>query len=133
MENYSLFFCYSKYIHIYINFAFYVKYVYYIYIVVIWVAGMKRTLWGQGVARYSNEEIVSRLEDDCEVITNLLAGRRKGEFLFGSPKPNTIDAALYAHLTALFKEWDGNYIINTNTKTPTIEAYLSDVNSFVNL
>ena len=42
---------------------------------VIWAAGMRGNLWAQGTGRFSEEEIVARLEADCAVISELLKGR----------------------------------------------------------
>lgn len=94
---------------------------------VVWVSGMRNTLWAQGTGRLTEDEVVARIEADCAAITSLLNDRSRGRFLFNSVTPNAIDATLFAHLSALLKDWDGNWALTPRTATGPILSYLSDV------
>lgn len=94
---------------------------------VVWVSGMRNTLWAQGTGRFTEDEVVARIEADCAAITALLNERSRGRFLFNSVTPNPIDATLFSHLSALLKEWDGNWALTPRTATGPILSYLSDM------
>ena len=38
---------------------------------VVWISGMKAVLWGQGTGRYSEAEVITRLEADCTAISQV--------------------------------------------------------------
>ena len=94
---------------------------------IVWAAGMRGTLWSQGTGRYTEAELLARLEADCAVISTLLSSREAGRFLFNSETPHAIDAVAFAHLGALLKDWPGNWARTPRTATLPILAYLADV------
>ncbi len=84
---------------------------------------------GQGVGRYTQLELITRLTADCAALSVILATRQPNNFMFNSPNPHAIDACVYAHLSALFHPWDGNYLLTDKTYTAEIRAYLEFVQS----
>ena len=94
---------------------------------ITWLAGMHRTLWAQGAARYSQAELVRRTAADAAAVSQLLRSRERGRFLFNSDAPHSVDAAAFALLDALTVEWEGNWLRTPEVLTPEIVAYLEDV------
>jgi hypothetical protein len=101
--------------------------------VIVYMADMKKTLWGQGTGRYTEAELVARLEADAAAITQLLAGRAKHHFLFNSATPNPIDASAFALLDAISFDWEGNFLNTPRIITPKISEYLQDVRAALRL
>ena len=94
---------------------------------IVWLAGMRGNVWAQGTGRFSEAEVLARLETDCAAISTLLAGREEGRFLFNSRMPSSADAVLFAHMNAVLKVWEGNWARSPLTATGPILAYLADV------